>query len=357
MFRKQNLIVLFALASTIMQAQYISEVLEYKPAPGQFINSSPWGTPSSAHSLIGGINGSMSLGAFGGYVVFKFANPVENDPKNPFGIDFTIFGNPLDNWAEHGIVSVMKDENENGLPDDTWYELAGSEYFFSSTVKNYEVSYTNPGGDTAANVPWADNQGNSGFIRINSVHQQPYYPIRDSFPAVSANNYTLSGTKVASEVDRSSATSVKSHRKAFGYSDSQLRGVAPYTVPDNPYTPERENSGGDAFDIAWAVDQGGEYIDLDSYLSDMQQLHKTVGVLYRPIVKEKGDLYEIEPYKGTDGYADFPLDVALGATLFFYRLSNKLLKDTQTSLEGEKKENLISQPPLTSVESGDGMEV
>jgi hypothetical protein len=101
----------------------------------------------------------------------------------------------------------------------------------------------------------------------------------------------------------------------------------------------------------------GEYIDLDSYLSDMQQLHKTVGVLYRPIVKEKGDLYEIEPYKGTDGYADFPLDVALGATLFFYRLSNKLLRDTQTSLEGEKKENLISQPPLTSVESGDGMEV
>ena len=101
----------------------------------------------------------------------------------------------------------------------------------------------------------------------------------------------------------------------------------------------------------------GEYIDLDSYLSDMQQLHKTVGVLYRPIVKEKGDLYEIEPDKGTDGYADFPLDVALGATLFFYRLSNKLLKDTQTSLEGEKKESLISQPPLTSVESGDGMEV
>ena len=99
----------------------------------------------------------------------------------------------------------------------------------------------------------------------------------------------------------------------------------------------------------------GEYIDLDSYLSDMQQLHKTVGVLYRPIVKEKGDLYGIEPYKGTDGYADFPLDVALGATLFFYRLSNKLLKDTQTSSEQEMT-NSISPPPLTSVESGDGMD-
>ena len=97
----------------------------------------------------------------------------------------------------------------------------------------------------------------------------------------------------------------------------------------------------------------GEYIDLDTYLSDMQSLHKTVGVLYRPIVKEKGDYYEVEPYNGTDGYSDFPLDVALGATLFFYRLSNKLLKSTQTSLEGVKEMGTYPPPP-TLVRSGDG---
>ena len=97
----------------------------------------------------------------------------------------------------------------------------------------------------------------------------------------------------------------------------------------------------------------GEYIDLDTYLSDMQMLHKTVGVLYRPIIKEKGDYYEVEPYNGTDGYSDFPLDVALGATLFFYRLSNKLLKSTQTSLEGVKEMGTYPPPP-TLVKSGDG---
>ena len=101
----------------------------------------------------------------------------------------------------------------------------------------------------------------------------------------------------------------------------------------------------------------GEYIDLDSYLSDMQSLHKTIGVLYRPITIDKGGLYEIEPYNGTDGYSDFPLDVALGATLFFYRLSNRLLKDSQTSLEEETTNNLTSQPPLTSQGLGDGMVV
>ena len=79
----------------------------------------------------------------------------------------------------------------------------------------------------------------------------------------------------------------------------------------------------------------GEYIDLDSYLSDMDMLHKTVGVLYRPITESKGDYYEIAEYKGTDGYADFPLDVALGATLFFYRLRRKLLGTSQTSFQKE----------------------
>jgi hypothetical protein len=100
----------------------------------------------------------------------------------------------------------------------------------------------------------------------------------------------------------------------------------------------------------------GEYIDLDTYLADMQMLHKTVGVLYRPITKEKGNLYEVEPYNGTDGYSDFPLDVALGATLFFYRLSNKLLKSTQTSLEVPKEMGTYP-PPLTFQGSGDGMVV
>jgi hypothetical protein len=98
----------------------------------------------------------------------------------------------------------------------------------------------------------------------------------------------------------------------------------------------------------------GEYIDLDTYLADMDMLHKTIGVLYRPITKEKGDLYEVEPYNGTDGYSDFPLDVALGATLFFYRLSNKLLKSTPTSSEVETTPTF--QPPQTFQGSGDGME-
>ncbi len=32
----------------------------------------------------------------------------------------------------------------DGLPDDEWYEIAGSEYGHAKTVKNYEITYYKP---------------------------------------------------------------------------------------------------------------------------------------------------------------------------------------------------------------------
>lgn len=262
-FRKLSTYVLLILSPLGLTAQYISEVREYLPAPGQFINSTPWGTPVSTSSLVGGVNGSLSLGAFGGSVVFRFEEAVENHPDNPYGMDFTIFGNATSEWSEPGVVWVMKDENGNNLPDDSWYELAGSDYHFSTTQREYEVSYTNPGGEEARDVPWTDSFGNSGLIKANSVHTQSYYPLADSFPDVPAEKYTLSGTLIQGAVDVDHPPLIKSLRRSFGYADNQIRGSGLHTLPDNPYTPEVEHSGGDAFDIAWAVNADGSYVDLD----------------------------------------------------------------------------------------------
>ncbi len=248
-----------------MEHPYIDKVWEYKPAPGQFINAAPLGLPSSALSIIGGVNGALSLGAFGGYVVFAFEEAVENNLDNPFGVDFTIFGNPTMQWAEPGVVSVMVDSNQNGQPDDTWYELAGSDYHFSSTIKDYSVEYSNPL-DTA-DVPWEDNQGGTGFIMMNDLHKQPYYPEADLFPGVDPLAYELSGTRIKDAVDDSNPWMI-SHRRDFGYADNQIKGLEPASasapaLPDNPYTREVENIGGDAFDIGWAVDSNGSYVDLE----------------------------------------------------------------------------------------------
>ena len=72
----------------------------------------------------------------------------------------------------------------------------------------------------------------------------------------------------------------------------------------------------------------GEFIDLDNYIGDWQNIHKAMAVLYRPITFRKGELYLIEDYEGTDKYSeimkDAPVNVALGATVFFYRLGNVL---------------------------------
>lgn len=246
------------------RTKYIAEVIEYVPAPGQFINKEPLGHPASASSIIGGTTGGLSLGAFGGYVVFRFEEPVVNHPDNPFGIDFILFGNPFAQFSEPGLVSVMKDENGNGIPDDTWYELAGSDHFFSTTKKNSRVTYHNPGEETASDVYWEDDLGQTGYVKTVSFHQQPYYPLTSLFPSVDSVSYTLSGTRIAGHLDFSNPAMIQSHPRAFGYADNRVRGAAPWHVPANPYSREVTNAGGDGFDIGWAVDSLGNYVDLDT---------------------------------------------------------------------------------------------
>ena len=81
----------------------------------------------------------------------------------------------------------------------------------------------------------------------------------------------------------------------------------------------------------------GEYMDLDNYITDWKDLHRSMAVMYRPITIKLKDKYTIESYEGTNFYAekmlDAPLDVVLASRVFFYHLGNELLKSTLTYLE------------------------
>ena len=68
---------------------------------------------------------------------------------------------------------VSCDTNKNGLADDEWYELAGSEFGKDTETRNFEVTYHRPETDDDK-VKWTDNKGNTGFVSKNSVHQQAY---------------------------------------------------------------------------------------------------------------------------------------------------------------------------------------
>jgi hypothetical protein len=98
--------------------------------------------------------GMISLGGYGGDVVFGFDHPVENKPGK---YDFKVLGNAFyaatnpngeasreGGSCDPGIVMVAHDANGNGLPDDLWYELAGSEYNRPQTVKHYQITYQKP---------------------------------------------------------------------------------------------------------------------------------------------------------------------------------------------------------------------
>jgi len=101
----------------------------------------------------------------------------------------------------------------------------------------------------------------------------------------------------------------------------------------------------------------GEFADLESYISDWQQMHKALAVLYRPITFRKGDLYLIEEYDGTDKYADImkdaPVNVALGAVVFFYRLGSVLSDYLIHSLTHQLKEDQELKNHLE--QNGDGI--
>ncbi|MDR2037699.1 MAG: T9SS type A sorting domain-containing protein [Bacteroidales bacterium] len=242
---------------------YINCIIEYKPAPGQFINIPGIGTSEAAESIVGGTSGMVSLGNFGGYIIVGFDHTIWNDPDNPYGVDFTVIGNAVSNSSEPGIVMVMKDENGNGLPDDTWYELKGSSYDSLSTIHHYSITYYNP--LQPADVPWTDSERITGFVKTVPAHSQAYYPSIDNFPEYPGDEVTFSGTLVSLDINDSNPQFVRIKPLAYGYADNRpFTNMGPPYLPDNPKTFDLlEGSGGNAFDIDWAVDEHGNPVELE----------------------------------------------------------------------------------------------
>jgi len=102
----------------------------------------------------------------------------------------------------------------------------------------------------------------------------------------------------------------------------------------------------------------GENKDITSYINEWGNMHKAMAVLFRPIKLKKNNKYIIEEYEGSHRYAEtmkqMPLDIVLGAMVFFYNLTNELLKYIPSYLEKElMKEQTIGQ---ISQESGEAIQ-
>lgn len=262
---------------------YITKVLDFMPAIGQFTNDMPKYVAGDTQETMNakvlaaiGHNkkGMISLGGFGGYVVVGFDHTIANVVgKRDFRVIANAFysaSNPDSNApdggsCEPGVIMVAYDANKNGVADEgEWYEIAGSshqdptqELWYQkskdagndvNTYFNYEITYHRPAVEPTTEdgklkyIFWEDNQGNSGYKTKNQFHNQCYYPLW-----ATGDRMTFRGTRLPQNgIDESGEGNYfVLYKFGYGYADNELNA--------------KDES---AIDISWAVNTNGERVHL-----------------------------------------------------------------------------------------------
>ena len=265
------------------------EIVEYRPAPGQFVDYTPFLQEGQRvedldnDQVCAYLNSQcenlpfsylISLGGFGGSITVRLKESLRNEE----GADFKVYGNAFydpaytpalteqpGGSAEPGIVWVSRDENGNGLPDDPWYELAGSMTDDTATMADYTITYYVPD-SIGSDIPWSDSRGDTGCIARMDVHpQESYFPLW-----LASDSLVLSGRLLPSnarwETKPSGSSQWILYSYGWGYADN------------HPNNSELSN-----MDISWAVDAEGNSVELESIdfvrvvTAVNQQLDKGVG--------------------------------------------------------------------------------
>jgi prepilin-type N-terminal cleavage/methylation domain-containing protein len=225
------------------------------------------GAPLGAGLLFPNLTHLHSVGTAGSYITLKFDTPVTDDPLNPMGMDFIVFGNaywvggfPERRWMEPGLVEVMQDANNNGLPDDVWHVIPGSRNLVQGVAASGIANPAPPLADVA------------GIVNPNTT---------DGDPDNDSEEYDW-GYADLGPVD-------------LPYRDNYLR-------PDDPFTVglSAGSGGGDAFDLAWAVDGTGQPAGISSF-SFIRVWTLVQGVAVGPITTELDAVADIAPDVDSDG--------------------------------------------------------
>ncbi|MDR1516967.1 MAG: PKD domain-containing protein [Dysgonamonadaceae bacterium] len=227
-------------AATLKSDYIARKCFEYAPGPGQHV----YGSYQTAQQAIDyaqsglkttlGTSYWLSLGPCPGYVIVGFDHSVKNHRADEADLD--IVGNAFANWCECGVVWVSQDDNGDGLPNDTWYEIKGSEYGKPSTTQRYAMKYFRPSQEKT-DILSISNEGELIFWMRNA-----YNPNSGYFPwFMTEEYYILTGTCLAS-----------------GFTNNGLEMNAGY---DWGYVDNLNSIPG--FRIANAVQQDGTPADLD----------------------------------------------------------------------------------------------
>ena len=220
-----------------LSSSFASRVIDYFPGEGQFVNDPNFNNPAKALGApVGGGTANpdetklVTLGGFGGSITLGFDYTVRNDANNPFGIDCIVFGNaffvggnPDIRFAEAAIIEISRDVNENGIADDPWYLIPGSD--LPDPVNQMRNGYF-----VLPDIPYASPP----LFNENTDGTESFWGYGDMTPVLLLGD--LDGDNV---ID-----------------NPFIKPNMFYTMPDDPWTVgiTPGSGGGDGFDIAWAVD-------------------------------------------------------------------------------------------------------
>ncbi|MGN0233398.1 MAG: PKD domain-containing protein [Bacteroidaceae bacterium] len=271
------LVLAFSLSCVLSmaQSQHVT-VVEYHPAPGQFVNVLPEYTEGMTHEQMCVLatetlqeEGLVHLGSFGGYMTIRFDHPVQNKR----GSDVRITGNSyyaqsdpvygketLGGSFEPGVVYVGVGED---VATCQWYELAGSEYY-TTEQHSFTVTYYKPEAETGEHIlpyssfdkylkweaSWTDADGtsrdSSGYHMKVASHQQSFWPAWEKEDKLTFTGGRLPDNAVDYSGNGTMWTLYRYAKDAYGYVDASLN--------SDDYS---------TFDIDWAVDSQGRHVDLE----------------------------------------------------------------------------------------------
>ncbi len=247
-------------APALAQTPFASRVLNYSPAPGQFVQNPLFNDPTralGAPGTAGGLSAAdnskcVTLGGFGGTITLGFDHSIFANPHNPLRLDFIVYGNgfyisgdPLRRHAECGMIEVSRDDNQNGLADDPWYLIPGSHLSppLATTTVMWNAATLNP-----AWIP----PGRSG-IWMTSGYQLPgaFGPspiIVNTLGTGEDNLWGYADLAPTLLLGDSTATNV--------VDDPGADPARFYTIPDDPLIVgvSPGSGGGSAIAIRWAID-------------------------------------------------------------------------------------------------------
>lgn len=225
-------------------SNFIHKVFEYVYAPGQHAMLAK---STDVEYFIGDPalhSHWIYLGGFGGYIIAGF----EHDVVNKEGFDFEIYA-LKGAMPEPAIVYVMTDENNDGLPNERWYELKGNQ--FDNSQRNYWVRYYKAVNDSS-NINWRDSNGKVGelFSGYGSIHTSLWW-----WSETKTDSITFYGTRLPDSYENQSTTSgqfwtVPNEKFTWGYAEN------------NYGTDYSQLTGANCLDISNAVDSLGNHIDL-----------------------------------------------------------------------------------------------